>query len=122
MIFEESENLVIWVRGLVEVKMGYKEGRKQHMQEHDLIPLASLISKEMKNEKMGKPTVKYGHAAQSKKGEDFFLVKTDCQRVPGNSASTFSVFAVCTIPCHLSCCCVISNLQICCLLGDILEN
>lgn len=74
--------------------MGSREGRKQHMQQHDLIPLAALISKEMKNEKMGKPTVKYGHAAQSKKGEDYFLVKTDCQRVPGNSASTFSVYAI----------------------------
>ena len=75
------------------------------MQQHDLIPLAALISKEMKNEKMGKPTVKYGHAAQSKKGEDYFLVKTDCQRVPGNSASTFSVYAVCISPCHFSYCC-----------------
>lgn len=102
--------------------MGSREGRKQHMQQHDLIPLAALISKEMKNEKMGKPTVKYGHAAQSKKGEDYFLVKTDCQRVPGNSASTFSVYAVCISPCHFSYCCVISNLRISCLLRDILEN
>lgn len=38
--------------------------------------------------------MRYGCAAQSKKGEDYFLMKTDCQRVPGNASSTFSVFAV----------------------------
>ncbi|KAL2904810.1 putative protein phosphatase 2C 15 [Bienertia sinuspersici] len=67
--------------------------RRQH-QQHDLIPLAALINREMKNEKMEKPTVSYGYAAQSKKGEDYYLAKTDCQRVPGNSSSTFSVFAI----------------------------
>ncbi|KAH1098454.1 hypothetical protein J1N35_015375 [Gossypium stocksii] len=61
---------------------------------HELVPLAALISREMKNEKMEKPSVRYGHAAQSRKGEDYFLVKTDCQRVPGNPSSTFSVFAI----------------------------
>lgn len=60
----------------------------------NLVPLAALISREMRNEKMEKPTVRYGFAAQSRKGEDYFLIKTDCQRVPGNSSSTFSVFAV----------------------------
>lgn len=67
------------------------EGRRRR---DNLVPLASLISRELKNEKMEKPTVRYGHAAQSKKGEDYFLVKMDRQRVPGNSSSTFSVFAV----------------------------
>ncbi|XP_021773138.1 probable protein phosphatase 2C 15 [Chenopodium quinoa] len=43
---------------------------------------------------MEKPSVSYGYAEKAKKGEDFYLVKTDCQRVPGNSASTFSVFAI----------------------------
>ncbi|MBA0855542.1 hypothetical protein Goshw_015254 [Gossypium schwendimanii] len=61
---------------------------------HELVPLAALISREMKNEKMEKPSVRCGHAAQSRKGEDYFLVKTDCQRVPGNPSSTFSVFAI----------------------------
>lgn len=75
-------------------KMALREARRQN-QQHDLIPLAALISREMKNEKMEKPSVCYGYAAQSKKGEDYYLVKTDCQRVPGNSSSTFSVFAVC---------------------------
>ncbi|KAJ7943119.1 Phosphatase 2C family protein [Quillaja saponaria] len=71
--------------------MASGEGRRRH---HDLVPLAALISREMKSEKMEKPTVRYGHAAQSKKGEDYFLIKADCHRVPGNPSSTFSVFAI----------------------------
>ena len=71
--------------------MASGEGRRRH---HDLVPLAALLKREMKSEKMEKPTVRVGHAAQSKKGEDYFLIKTDCQRVPGNSSSSFSVFAV----------------------------
>lgn len=71
--------------------MASVEGRRHH---HNLVPLAALISRELKNEKMEKPTVRYGHAAQSRKGEDYFLIKTDGQRVPGNSSSTFSAFAV----------------------------
>lgn len=71
--------------------MASGEGRRHH---HNLVPLAALISRELKSEKMEKPTVRYGHAAQSRKGEDYFLIKTDGQRVPGNSSSTFSAFAV----------------------------
>ncbi|KAL4610047.1 hypothetical protein ACB092_08G023900 [Castanea dentata] len=71
--------------------MASSEGKRHH---HNLVPLAALISKEMRSEKMEKPTVRYGHAAQSRKGEDYFLIKTDCQRVPGNSSSAFSVFAI----------------------------
>lgn len=71
--------------------MASREGRRHH---HDLVPLAALISREMRNEKMEKPNVRFGQAAQSRKGEDYFLIKTDCQRVPGNPSSTFSVFAV----------------------------
>ncbi|KAG4394871.1 hypothetical protein AAZX31_20G106800 [Glycine max] len=71
--------------------MASGEGRRRH---HDLVPLAALLKREMKSEKMEKPTVRVGHAAQSKKGEDYFLIKTDCQRVPGNSSSSFSVFAI----------------------------
>ncbi|KAK7280447.1 hypothetical protein RJT34_25511 [Clitoria ternatea] len=71
--------------------MASSEGRRRH---HDLVPLAALLKREMKSEKMEKPTVRFGNAAQSKKGEDYFLVKTDCQRVPGNSSSSFSVFAI----------------------------
>ncbi|KAK6921708.1 PPM-type phosphatase-like domain [Dillenia turbinata] len=68
--------------------------RKGNRNGHDLVPLAALISREMKSEKMEKPSVRYGCAAQSKKGEDYFLMKTACQRVPGNPSSTFSVFAI----------------------------
>ncbi|KAK2405278.1 putative protein phosphatase 2C [Trifolium repens] len=71
--------------------MASGEGRRRH---HDLVPLAALLKREMKSEKMEKPTVRIGQAAQSKKGEDYFLVKTDCQRVPGNSSTAFSVFAI----------------------------
>lgn len=73
------------------VHMASREGRRHH---HDLVPLAALISREMRNEKMEKPNVSFGQAAQSRKGEDYFLIKTDCQRVPGNPSSTFSVFAI----------------------------
>ncbi|KAK4409635.1 putative protein phosphatase 2C 3 [Sesamum angolense] len=72
--------------------MGSREERHRH--HHDLVPLAALISRELKNEKMEKPTVRYGSAAQSRKGEDYFLMKTDCQRVPGNPSTFFSVFGV----------------------------
>ncbi|PIN14986.1 Serine/threonine protein phosphatase [Handroanthus impetiginosus] len=72
--------------------MGSREERYRH---HDgLVPLAALISRELKNEKMEKPTIRFGSAAQSKKGEDYFLIKTDCQRVPGNPSTSFSVFGV----------------------------
>ncbi|CAI8605055.1 unnamed protein product [Vicia faba] len=71
--------------------MASGEGRRRH---HDLVPLAALLKREMKNERMEKPTVRIGQAAQSKKGEDYFLVKTDCHRVPGNSSTAFSVFAI----------------------------
>nr|DAD31854.1 TPA_asm: hypothetical protein HUJ06_010705 [Nelumbo nucifera] len=80
--------------------MASREGRRHRHDKHDrrdrhdLVPLAALISRELKSEKMEKPSVRYGHAAQSRKGEDYFLVKTDCQRIPGNSSSTFSVFAI----------------------------
>lgn len=79
--------------------MASVEGRRH---QHNLVPLAALISRELKNEKMEKPTVRYGHAAQSRKGEDYFLIKTDGQRVPGNSSSTFSAFAVIPSPSYIS--------------------
>ncbi|CAK9140323.1 unnamed protein product [Ilex paraguariensis] len=72
--------------------MGSREERYQN--HHGLVPLAALIGREMRSEKMEKPTVRYGCAAQSRKGEDYFLTKTDCQRVLGNPSSSFSVFAV----------------------------
>ncbi|ONK67261.1 uncharacterized protein A4U43_C06F18300 [Asparagus officinalis] len=41
-----------------------------------------------------KPDVLHGQASQSKKGEDFTFLKTECQRVPGDGISTFSVFGL----------------------------
>ncbi|XP_011023736.1 PREDICTED: probable protein phosphatase 2C 5 isoform X1 [Populus euphratica] len=58
-----------------------------------LVPLATLIGRELRNEKIEKPFVKYGQAALAKKGEDYFLIKPDCQRVPGDLSTSFSVFA-----------------------------
>lgn len=86
-------NLRSWAaaKDIEVVNMASREENRHH---HHLVPLAALISREMMSEKMEKPTIRYGHAAQSGKGEDYFLIKTDCQRVPGNSSSTFSVFAV----------------------------
>ena len=61
---------------------------------HRTVPLAVLLQRDLTREKIGRPDVVYGQANQSRKGEDFTFVKTDCQRVPGDGASTFSVFAV----------------------------
>lgn len=59
-----------------------------------VVPLGTLIGRELRNEKVEIPFVKYGQAALAKKGEDYFLIKPDCQRIPGDLSSTFSVFAV----------------------------
>lgn len=61
---------------------------------HSLVPLATLIGRELRSEKVEKPLVKYGQAALAKKGEDYFLIKTDCERIPGDPSSAFSVFGV----------------------------
>lgn len=58
------------------------------------VPLGALIGRELRNEKLEKPTLKYGQAALAKKGEDYFLIKPEFQRVPGNPSTSFSVFAV----------------------------
>ncbi|WZZ79856.1 hypothetical protein YC2023_100428 [Brassica napus] len=59
-----------------------------------LVPLATLIGRELRSEKLEKPLLIYGQAALAKKGEDFFLIKTDCERVPGDPSSAFSVFGI----------------------------
>lgn len=84
--------------------MGSREER--YLNHHELVPLAALISRELKNERMEKPTVRYGSAAQSRKGEDYFLMRTDCQRVLGNPSSSFSVFAVSNISTFLCSLCL----------------
>ncbi|XP_073288115.1 probable protein phosphatase 2C 5 [Primulina huaijiensis] len=58
------------------------------------IPLGTLIGRELRNEKVEKPTVKYGQSGLAKKGEDYFLIKPDCQRVPGDPSTSFLVFAI----------------------------
>lgn len=59
-----------------------------------MIPLAVLLKRELSNERVEKPDLLYGQASQSKKGEDFTFLKAECQRVAGNSSTTFSVFVV----------------------------
>ena len=63
--------------------------------EHPKVPLSVLLKRELANEKIEKPEIAYGQASQSKKGEDFILIKTECQRVVGDGVSTYSVFGVC---------------------------
>ncbi|KAE8678117.1 putative protein phosphatase 2C 3 [Hibiscus syriacus] len=64
------------------------------MMKPPFVPLATLIGRELRNEKVEKPFVKFGQAALAKKGEDYFLIKLDCERVPGNPATSFTVFAI----------------------------
>lgn len=75
--------------------MASREGKRFTHQHHEnLVPLAALLSRETRAAKMEKPIVRYGEAAQSRKGEDYLLIKTDTLRVPSSSSSAFSVFAV----------------------------
>ncbi|CAA7388934.1 unnamed protein product [Spirodela intermedia] len=61
-----------------------------------LVPLATLIGEELrKNGKdPGEPLITYGHSGLAKRGEDYFLIKRDCQRSLDGSSPAFSVFAV----------------------------
>jgi hypothetical protein len=68
--------------------------------EHHTVPLSVLLKRESANEKIDNPELIHGQHNQSKKGEDFTLVKTECQRVMGDGVTTFSVFGV--IICLLS--------------------
>ncbi|MED6192772.1 hypothetical protein PIB30_013407 [Stylosanthes scabra] len=61
---------------------------------HHRVPLAVLLKRELVSEKIEKPEIVYGQASQSKKGEDFILLKNECQRVMGDGVSTFSVFGL----------------------------
>ncbi|KAI9118188.1 hypothetical protein K1719_010520 [Acacia pycnantha] len=62
--------------------------------EHHTVPLSVLLKRESASEKIDKPEIQHGQAGQSKKGEDFTLLKTECQRVVGDGVSTYSVFAL----------------------------
>ncbi|XP_073113791.1 probable protein phosphatase 2C 33 [Elaeis guineensis] len=59
-----------------------------------LVPLATLIGRELRGDKSEKPIVKCGHHAFAKRGEDYFLIKPDYLRIPGNPSTSFSVFAI----------------------------
>ncbi|CAL0308548.1 unnamed protein product [Lupinus luteus] len=58
------------------------------------VPLGTLIGRELRTEKVEKPFVKFGQSGLARKGEDYFLMKTDCYRIPGDSSTLFSVFAI----------------------------
>ncbi|XP_042387936.1 probable protein phosphatase 2C 33 [Zingiber officinale] len=59
-----------------------------------MVPLATLIGREIRGGKSQKPSIKYGHAGFAKRGEDYFLLRPVCFRAPGDPASLFSVFAI----------------------------
>ncbi|GLJ11976.1 hypothetical protein SUGI_0181350 [Cryptomeria japonica] len=59
-----------------------------------MVPLAELLRLEVKNEKLERPNIRCGQAGQSKKGEDFTLIKLDSHKIPGDGASLFAVFAI----------------------------
>ena len=74
-----------------------------------LVPLGTLIGRELRSEKVENPVIRYGQAALAKKGEDYFLIKPHCQRIPGNPSTSFSVFAVIFASClGCGCSCVLS--------------
>lgn len=62
--------------------------------EHQTVPLSVLLKRELANEKIEKPDIVHGQASQSKKGEDFTLLKNECQRAMGDGVTTFSVYGV----------------------------
>ncbi|WOG84405.1 hypothetical protein DCAR_0103588 [Daucus carota subsp. sativus] len=59
-----------------------------------LVPLGTLLGRELRNEGVDKPAIKYGQAAMSKKGEDYFLIELKCERNIENSSKPFSVFGI----------------------------
>lgn len=58
------------------------------------VSLGSLINKELRSNKVEKPLLLYGQAGQSKRGEDYTFIKTDCPRTLVDGVSTFDVFAI----------------------------
>ncbi|CAN1323768.1 Probable protein phosphatase 2C 12 [Linum perenne] len=61
---------------------------------HHTVPLSVLLKRELAHEKVEKPELVHGQANQSKKGEDFTLVKTECQRNLCDGVTTYSVFGL----------------------------
>ncbi|KMS95330.1 hypothetical protein BVRB_009270 [Beta vulgaris subsp. vulgaris] len=62
--------------------------------EHQTVPLSVLLRREQNSERIENPELSYGQANQSKKGEDYTLLKTECQRIVGDGVTTFSVFGM----------------------------
>ncbi|GLT46988.1 hypothetical protein SLA2020_207110 [Shorea laevis] len=62
--------------------------------ERQTVPLSVLLQRELANEKIENPDIVHGQAKQSKKGEDYTLLKTECQRAMGDGITTFSVFGI----------------------------
>ncbi|GKB37706.1 probable protein phosphatase 2C 12, partial [Tanacetum coccineum] len=58
------------------------------------VPLSVLLKRELVNEKADRPEIVCAQANQSKKGEDFALIKTDCHRALGDALTTYSVFGI----------------------------
>ncbi|CAH1454366.1 unnamed protein product [Lactuca virosa] len=58
------------------------------------VPLSVLLKRESANQKADRPEIACGQANESKKGEDFALIKTECQRVLGDGVTTYSVFGI----------------------------
>ena len=60
------------------------------------VPLAVLLRREVVSERTAaeRPELQHGLFNQAKKGEDFFLLKPDCERLPGVPSSSFSAFGV----------------------------
>ncbi|KMZ67342.1 putative Protein phosphatase [Zostera marina] len=58
------------------------------------VPLAVLLKRELTNERIENPDLLHGEANQSKKGEDFTFLSTNCYRIPGDLSTVFSVFAI----------------------------
>lgn len=65
--------------------------RSEH---HHTVPLSVLLKRELMSEKIEKPEIVHGQAGQSKKGEDFALLKSDCQRMVGDGVYTYSVYGL----------------------------
>ncbi|GAA0169135.1 protein phosphatase [Lithospermum erythrorhizon] len=70
--------------------------------EHQTVPLSLLLKHESENEKIDNPKLSHGEHGQSKKGEDFMMVKTHCHRVLADGVTTFSVYGCMLLNPHSS--------------------
>ncbi|GKA57263.1 probable protein phosphatase 2C 5 [Tanacetum coccineum] len=61
------------------------------------LAMGDEIGFDIKNVNVEKPTVSYGYAGLANKGEDYFLINPDCERIVGNSSTSFSFFADVTV-------------------------